>query len=50
MRDAIQKLLKEQWSPRQISYQLSVDFPGQPDMNVVHESIYQALYRRRTTG
>ena len=44
LRDAIQKLLKEQWSPRQISYQLSVDFPGQPDMQVVHESIYQALY------
>lgn len=50
LRDAIQKLLKEQWSPRQISYQLSVDFPGQPDMNVVHESIYQALYSPQNHG
>ena len=40
LRVAIQKLLKEQWSPRQISYQLRIDFPDRPDMNVVHENIY----------
>ncbi|SEO12931.1 hypothetical protein E3O25_08975 [Cryobacterium sp. TMT1-3] len=30
LRDAIQKLLLEQWSPRQISHQLRLDYPGQP--------------------
>ena len=50
LRDAIQKMLKEQWSPRQISHQLSVDFPDQPAMNVVHESIYQALYSPQNHG
>ena len=50
LRDAVQKLLKEQWSPRQISHQLSVDYPGQPAMDVVHESIYQALYSPQNRG
>jgi IS30 family transposase len=50
LREAIQKLLTEQWSPRQISYQLSKDFPGQPEMQVVHESIYQALYSPQKHG
>ncbi|TFC07552.1 IS30 family transposase, partial [Cryobacterium sp. MDB2-33-2] len=50
MRDAISKHLLEQWSPRQISHQLRIDFPGQPEMNVVHESIYRALYSPHTTG
>lgn len=50
LRDAISKHVLEQWSPRQISHQLRVDYPGQPEMNVVHESIYQALYSPRATG
>jgi hypothetical protein len=50
LRDAIQKMLNEQWSPRQMSYQLSVDFPGQPAMNVVHESIDQTLYSPQNHG
>ncbi|WP_241987505.1 IS30 family transposase, partial [Cryobacterium sp. MDB2-33-2] len=50
LRDAISKHLLEQWSPRQISHQLRIDFPGQPEMNVVHESIYRALYSPHTTG
>ena len=29
---------------------MSVYFPGQPDMNVVHESIYQALYSPQDHG
>ena len=36
--------------PAQISYQLRIDFPDRPDMNVVHESIYQALYSPQTNG
>ena len=50
LRDAIQKLLLEQWSPRQISHQLRLDYPGQPKMHVVHESIYQALYSPQING
>jgi IS30 family transposase len=50
LRDAIQKMLKDQWSPRQISHQLSFDFPDQLAMNVVHESIYQALYSPQNHG
>ena len=50
LRDAISKHLLEQWSPRQISHQLRIDFPGQPEMHVVHESIYQALYSPSATG
>ena len=50
LRDTISKHLLEQWSPRQISHQLRIDYPGQPEMNVVHESIYQALYSPHATG
>ena len=50
LRDAIQKLLLEQWSPRQISHQLRLDYPGRPEMHVVHESIYQALYSPQING
>ena len=49
-RDAIQKLLKKRWSPRQISHQLTIDFPGQPELQVVHESNYQALYSAQKLG
>ncbi|TFD36381.1 IS30 family transposase [Cryobacterium sp. TMT1-62] len=40
----------QQWRPRQISHQLRIDFPGQPEMNVVHESIYRALYSPHANG
>ena len=50
LRNAIRKLLLEQWSPRQISHQLRIDFPGQRDMHIVHESIYQALYSPQVNG
>jgi IS30 family transposase len=50
LRDAIQRLLQQQWSPRQISQQLTLDFPDDPDLNVVHESIYQAIYSPHTSG
>ena len=50
LRNAIRKLLLEQWSPHQISHQLRIDFPGQREMHVVHESIYQALYSPQVNG
>jgi len=36
--------LEQRWSPEQISAVLPGLFPGRPEMRVVHETIYQALY------
>ena len=36
--------LRELWSPEQISRTLERDFPDRPEMQVSHETIYQALY------
>ena len=36
--------LAEWWSPVQISARLRIEFPGDPMMQVSHETIYQALY------
>jgi IS30 family transposase len=38
------KLEEEDWSPEQISRRLVLEFPGDPEMRVSHETIYQALY------
>jgi IS30 family transposase len=35
---------KEQWSPRQISRRLAIEFPADPRMRVSHETIYQSIY------
>jgi IS30 family transposase len=32
------------WSPEQISHALPIEFPGQRERHLVHETIYQALY------
>ena len=32
------------WSPEQIANRLRLDFPGDPNMRISHEAIYQALY------
>ncbi|MFI6285700.1 IS30 family transposase [Streptomyces sp. NPDC051018] len=44
LRDYIQDGLEKRWSPEQIVHQLRRDFPDRPEMHVVHETIYQALY------
>ena len=36
--------LEQAWSPEQISHDLAVRFPGRAEMQVSHETIYQALY------
>jgi IS30 family transposase len=44
LREAISDGLRRKWSPEQISRRLRRTFPGQPEMHVTHETIYQALY------
>ena len=40
----ILKMLNEYWSPMQISRFLRENNPGDPDMQLSHESIYRAIY------
>ena len=44
LRAEVQAGLKQHWSPEQISRRLVEDFPGDTEMRVSHEAIYQALY------
>ncbi len=44
LRDFIQDHLERRWSPEQICQALRARFPDRPEMHVVHETIYQALY------
>ncbi|MFD5831881.1 IS30 family transposase [Lentzea sp. NPDC060358] len=44
LRQAIQDGLDLRWSPEQIVARLRRDFPDRPELHVVHETIYQALY------
>ncbi|MEU5664471.1 IS30 family transposase [Streptomyces longwoodensis] len=44
LRDFIQHHLNLRWSPEQICQALRARFPDRPEMHVVHETIYQALY------
>ena len=40
----MQDKLKLHWSPEQICHALPSEFPGQREMHLVHETIYEALY------
>jgi IS30 family transposase len=40
----VQDRLEERWSPEQVSVMLKRVFPGEPEMRVSHETIYQAIY------
>jgi IS30 family transposase len=44
LRGEVAARLGKKWSPAQIAATLKNDFPGQPEMHVSHETIYQALY------
>ncbi|MFF2066977.1 IS30 family transposase [Streptomyces sp. NPDC058200] len=44
LRDFIQNHLDLRWSPEQICQALRTAFPDRPEMHVVHETVYQALY------
>ena len=41
---AIEAGLRKQWSPEQISGTLRVDHPGDQEMRISHETIYQSLF------
>ncbi|MGQ4598712.1 IS30 family transposase [Nocardia sp. R6R-6] len=40
----IQQRLDKRWSPEQICQAVREHFPDQPELHVVHETVYQALY------
>lgn len=44
LRDQVIRRLKKRWSPEQISRTLRREFPDRPEMQVSHETLYQALY------
>ncbi|GAA2562930.1 hypothetical protein ABWI13_27435 [Streptomyces koyangensis] len=50
-------MLDEKWSPEQVSHALRAQFPGRPEMHVVHETAHLAAVAdqlnrrpRRTLG
>jgi IS30 family transposase len=44
LRGLVAARLKQKWSPEQISTWLRRQFPGRPELQVSHETIYQAIY------
>ncbi|WP_455907782.1 IS30 family transposase [Streptomyces mirabilis] len=44
LREFVQDRLTKRWSPEQICHALRRNFPDRPEMHVVHETVYQALY------
>ena len=46
VQEFVREHLKQRWSPRQISNRLRANFPQQPEMHIVPETVYQALYGR----
>jgi IS30 family transposase len=44
LRGWVQARLEERWSPEQISVMLKKEFGGRPEMQVSHETVYQAIY------
>jgi transposase, IS30 family len=50
LRQFVRDRLEERWSPQQISQALRAEFPGDAARHVVHETIYQAVYRPELGG
>lgn len=45
-----QERLDKRWSPEQVSHALRGEFPDEPERHLVHETIYQAIYRPELGG
>ena len=50
LRQVVQDRLEKRWSPQQVSRALRAEFPGEAARHVVHETIYQAVYRPELGG
>jgi transposase, IS30 family len=50
LRQFVAGRLEKCWSPEQISRALREEFPGDPGRQLVHETIYQAIYRPELGG
>ena len=50
LRQFVQDRLEKRWSPQQVSRALPGEFPGERARHVVHETIYQAVYRAELGG
>ncbi len=46
----VQERLDKQWSPEQVAHALRREFGDEPARQVVHETIYQAIYRPELGG
>ncbi len=44
LRDAVERLLLDRWSPEQISRRLVLEYPDDGEMRVSHETIYRSLF------
>jgi IS30 family transposase len=44
LRERVEELLEERWSPQQVAARLRREFPDDPGMQVSHETIYQSLF------
>ena len=50
LREFVTERLEQRWSPEQVSRALHGQFPDDPARHVVHETIYQAVYRPELGG
>ena len=50
LRQFVAGRLEKRWSPQQVSRALPAEFPDDPARQVVHETIYQAVYRPELGG
>lgn len=44
LREQVKRMLNKRLSPEQVAGRLRLEYPDNPEMNVSHETIYQALY------
>ena len=44
LRSAVERLLRQRWSPEQIAHRLVRDYPADLEMRVSHETIYRSLF------